>query len=257
MVTELLATQNSDTITFPGAVPLSIWVEWDTPGIGTAEATLDFRLLDDVSGNTVFTDRLVFHPFTSIVIALGGEGQTPSDPAADSHGTFQTAIELYREGYDVHMYDEDNVNQDGSGAVYNEIVEAIQTRGVTDIAIFGYSHGGGSVQELSVLLHEDRPVIGTFRIAYTAYIDAVDGSNSPNPSQENERPAGTLYHLNIYQENGPFELGGGPLVDPEPQDDEIDVTTTPWGVDLGHGDIDDNMTVRNLVKDRLRARIDP
>ena len=74
MGTELLAGQNSGPITFPGGVPASIWVEWDTPGIGTAEATLEFRLHDDVSGDTVFTDRLVFHPFASVVIVLGGGG---------------------------------------------------------------------------------------------------------------------------------------------------------------------------------------
>jgi hypothetical protein len=214
---------------------------------------LDFRLLDDVSGNTVFTDRLVFHPFTSIVIVLGGENQQPSDPANANHGTFQTAIDLYKLGYDIHMYDEDDVLEDGSGPVYNEIVSAIQDRGVTDVAAFGYSHGGGSLQELSVRLDDNRTVIGTFQLSYTAYIDAVDGSQSPNPFPEKNRPSGSLFHLNLYQQNS--ILRGSALDDLLPQDLEINVTETAWGTDLDHFDIDDNGTVRAAVVQSLLPRI--
>lgn len=87
-------------------------------------------------------DTLTFHSFQSIVIALGGEDQVPSSPVDSSHGTFVVAISLYAAGYDVHMYDEDVVDGTGSGAAYDEVVRAVQARGVDVVGIFGYSHGG-------------------------------------------------------------------------------------------------------------------
>lgn len=82
-------------------------------------------------------DRVALYRFKSIVIALGGEGHIPWDPVNDSgnHGTFQLAIDLYQQGYDIHMYDEDNVSANGAGSVYNEVVSAVQGRAVTEVAL--------------------------------------------------------------------------------------------------------------------------
>ncbi len=55
-------------------------------------------------------DVLHFYPFNSVVIVLGGEDQVPSDPPNAEHGVFGIATDLYRNGYDVHMYDEDAVD---------------------------------------------------------------------------------------------------------------------------------------------------
>mgnify|MGYP000275963927 CR=1 FL=1 len=80
-------------------------------------------------------DALSLFSFTSVVIALGGEDQVPADPPLepDNHGTFQVAIELYKRGYDVHMYDEDVVSSSGAGAAYNEVVSAVSERGVIGV----------------------------------------------------------------------------------------------------------------------------
>ena len=53
------------------------------------------------------------------------------------------SIVLRRLGYDAHMYAEDVVDATGSGELYAEIVSAVQMRGVTEVALVGFSHGGG------------------------------------------------------------------------------------------------------------------
>src|SRR6185295_8776779 len=85
--------------------------------------------------DTPHYDRLMFHAFHSLVVALGGEGQVPSVPVDPNHGTFVVAIELEQSGYDVLMRDEDEVTADGSGPVYTEVVNAIQHRAVHELAV--------------------------------------------------------------------------------------------------------------------------
>ncbi len=265
MVTELLATQNSGPITFPGVVPLSIWVEWDTPGIGTAEATLDFRLLDDVSGNTVFTDRLVFHPFTAVVIVLGGRNQVPADPPNDDDGIFFVARDLYREGYDVHMYDEDHVIPNttaNTGAAYLEVENAVSNRGVTSVAIFGYSWGGGATYNLTAQVNALHAGFG-FTMAFTAYVDAIVQDNVLG-SAEDRRPPGTAWHLNIYQQNDPL-LTGAPMPEDHPDpnhraDEDIDTDVDAGftrGLDHSSADnsIDNDLTVQTHLKNRFREHV--
>ena len=79
-----------------------------------------------------------------------------------NHGTYRVATGLYEIGYDVLMRDEDEVESSGAGRVYEEVVNAIQKRSVRELAIFGYSHGGGSTYNLCERLNESRAGIGTF-----------------------------------------------------------------------------------------------
>ena len=236
----------------PSRAELTVWVEWVSSEHGTAE--LDVEPLSA----TLTKDALVFHTFQSIVVALGGEDQVPSDPADPTTGTFAVATDLYRAGYDVHMFDEDEVAADGTGAVFDEVANAVQNRGVDEIAIFGYSHGGGSTYSLADLLDISRPGLGVFEIQFSSYVDAVRNNSDFDVAQELRRPPSSLYHLNQYQHGVFFEdlgLDGGPVPDSNPPPTGLDVETTPWGADATHFEVDDFAEVRNLIEASLEPLV--
>jgi hypothetical protein len=232
-----------------------VWVE----NVGGGPADLEFVGLE-TSGRTISSDKVFFYPFTSIVIALGGESQVPTDPADGNHGIFRLAIELYNQGYDVHMYDEDAVDCYGAGAAYDEVNAAVQGRNVGQVAIYGYSHGGGSTCLLAERLDNHRSEIGSFTIPFTAYIDGVSDRYATgwDGRQEHMRPPGSLYHLNYYQVGvrNPFSqffddgLDGGPVnpIDPgweQNMDDPVQRFT--------HRTIDDDPDILAAIRDRLFA----
>ncbi len=154
---------------------LDVWVEFPGPDHGSSVLEVQAR-----AGGQVLPgagDQIRFFSFRSIVIALGGETNKPADPAPAGQGLFDIAIRLYDRAYDVHMYDEDYVSPVplflGSGRPYDEVVSAVRYREVTQVAIFGYSHGGGKTYWLANRLTSNAAQIGSFTIPYTAYIDAV------------------------------------------------------------------------------------
>ncbi len=268
--TSPILTSNDEASITPNSTDgeASIWVEWATMDSSQNRATLTLEVRTDTNDprtddRLVFIDELKFYPFSSVVIALGGEGQIPADPPLDSnnHGTFWTAIDEYRNGYDVHMYDEDVVAwSGGAGLAYDEIVAAIQDRGVTQVAIFGYSHGGGATYELANRIYRntlpqsdsDRldDITSPFTMPYTAYVDAI---TQETIGAENRRPPMTAFHVNLYQTNS--IASGGLTGGPANGDDDFDVTTRQWGINLDHFTIDDEPNVRNWVKMRLEQKV--
>jgi hypothetical protein len=236
----------------PGQATLTLWVEWASAVHGTA--TLDV----EPQGLDLPKDTLTFHTFRSMVVALGGEDQTPTDPADPTAGTFAVALELYRAGYDVHMYDEDGVAADGAGVAYNDVANAIEHGGVDGIAIFGYSHGGGSTYSLADRLDVNRAGLGVFEIRFTSYVDSVRNNSDYDVAQELRRPPSTLYHLNQYQHGVFFEdlgLDGGPVTNSYPPPMGLDVETTAWGAGCTHFQIDDFAAVRDLVTAQLQPPV--
>jgi len=81
------------------------------------------------------------------------------------------------------------------------------------------------------------------------YVDAVA---QPEAAQENRRPPGTAFFANYYQENGVFELGGGPV---SGADYELNVTTTSWRANLTHFTIDNQL--QDEVRNQLINHINP
>lgn len=249
---EITFTSNqSSALTFPVSGARTVWVEWASAS-HSSSATLTLR---PIAGSPPGPpqDVINFHTFRSIVVALGGEDQ---DPIANrAQGTFQMAVGLYGEGYDAYMYDEDGVNgvtDAGAGAVYNEIVRAVRNRGVGSVAIFGYSHGGGSTWVLADRLNRDRGTIGTFTIPFTAYVDAVSKNSA---SQELRRPPSSLYHANYYQRGTAgtdYGLDGGPVPG---ADFQLDVETTAWGLNATHYTIDDLAQVIAGIRGLLVPRV--
>src|SRR5690606_38516941 len=144
----------------------------------------------------------------------------------------------------------DNVSGTGAGIVYDEVVRAIRDRGVTQVAIYGYSHGGGGTFELAKRLHDNRASIGTFTFPFTGYVDAINNVDI-NPFAETRLPPTTAYHVNYYQTNE-FLIQGD---DVPGADLNLNVNSTPWGADLEHSGIDDHPNVRAGIFDPLVARV--
>ncbi len=244
--TPLLTGQDETILTFSSSTR-TVWVESVLPQ--PADLALEARL---AGGAVVTSESAHFYPFTSIVIALGGESQVPGDPPPepDNYGTFQIAIQLYRLGFDVHMYDEDVVAPDGSGAAYNEVVSAIQNREIGLVAVFGYSHGGGSTNDLAIRLDDNRADIGTFDILYTAYMDGIRNNSDIDVATETGLPASTAFHANYYQNPGCgfFSLCGGPITG---ADINLNVNSTAWGASLDHFSVDDAPEVTDAIRDHI------
>ena len=234
-----------------GATTLTLWIESTAPAHGTTDLSI-VR-----ADRTAPKDVLQFHTFQSIVMALGGEGQVPTSPPDPGHGTFLVANDLYALGYDVLQYDEDNVSSNGSGSVYQEIVNAIQQRGVNQVAVFGYSHGGGSVYHLCDRLDLNRGTIGVFELEYTAYVDSVRNNSDVDTASELRRPPSSALHVNHWQNGNLFDffLDGGPVNNSIPAPSGLNVQTTPWGASSDHFQVDDYIQVRSLMINELAGRV--
>lgn len=237
-----------------GQSTLTLWVEWASASHGIAD--LELETFD----GALTLDAVTLHTFQSILMALGGEGQPTSVPVDPNHGTFVVGRALYAAGYDVFMYDEDNVGSDGSGAVFNEVVDAVGQRGVDRVAIFGYSHGGGSTYDLADRLDAQRAGIGNFEIEFTSYVDGVGNNSDVDTSMETRRPPSTGLHANHYQHGTLFEdffLDGGPVTNSIPAPTGLDVETTPWGSGCTHFEVDDFVQVRSFIELNLMGAMLP
>ena len=250
--TELLFDDDlSEPLEFGRAASMTLWVEWCGPA--PAFATLALRTLE----SDMRIDRVLFHSFSSLVVALGGEGQSPRVPPDDDQGTFLVAQDLYELGYDVLMSDEDAVRADGSGSVYDEVVNAIQHRSVSKLAIFGYSHGAGSTHDLCDRLDALRGGIGTFEIAFTSYVDGIENDSDIDLDKERRHPPASAFHVNQYQRGSIFDLflDGGPVPDSVPPPTGLDVQTRLFGLFATHFVVDDYEEVRDFILSNLQARM--
>jgi hypothetical protein len=237
-------------LTFTGN-SATVFVEWASSGHGLE------RLFLRHAANLAVVDGVRFHTFHTAVVAFGGDTQVPADPVLDpnNYGVFRTAIDLYNEGYDVRMYNEEDLDW-----AYAEIVNSIETQGydinddpfdgLNGVALFGYSQGGGAVYQIAAMLEADAPPFGDlsklFAISFTSYIDAVE-YNGILP--EVQRPPLSKYHLNQYQTFGaPRGAATEGLLGP---DDEVN-RTSPG---MTHTRIDDDPVVLNLLKQRFRLKV--
>ena len=187
-------------------------------------------------------------------MVFGGETQEPIDPVpAGNRGIFRIATNLYAEGYDIHMYEEPDLgdNPNAEDIAFREVTNSLFSRSVSYVAVIGYSHGGGSTWNLANRL---TALTNTINIGYTAYLDAV-AQPFANTGAENRRPPSSAFHVNYYQANGIFELGGGPIDNPPGANFELDVQSTEWGANLDHGTIDDHPNVLDGIISRLRTNL--
>jgi len=240
---------SNESIVSPGATTGSVWVE--NPSGGSASLVFEARAISDLS--VASSDQIDFFPFTSLVIGLHGEFQFPTDPPfGPNEGVSVLAVALHEEAYDSHMYVENDVAADGSGAVYDEIVSAVQDRGVTSIAFYSFSHGGGSIYDLSERLDANKATIGTFDILFTAYIDGIENDSDFDLDPEVRLPVSTAYHVNYYQSFGIIPPWGSSVPG---ADVDVNVTGTLWGFLLVHISITNSGIVQAGIHDPLVARV--
>ena len=227
----------------------SVWVESPEGG----EADLTFELRDSQTLELLASDEVHFFSFTSLTIGLHGEFQFPTDPVyGPNEGISYLAVDLHEEGYDSHMYDEDDVEADGSGPVYDEIVDAVQSRGVTSVALYGFSHGAGSIYDLSERLQLNQASIGDFDIVFTAYIDGIENDSDVDLDSEIRLPLGTQYHVNYYQQWGFIPPWGDSVAG---ADVDVNVTSTSWGSFLWHITITNSAEVQSGIFDPILLRV--
>jgi hypothetical protein len=227
----------------------TVWVESPEGG----DADLTFELRDSETLQVLASDEVHFYAFTSIVIGLHGEFQFPTDPVfGPNEGISELAVALYIEGYDSYMYVENAVASDGSGAVYDEIVDAVQNRGVHSVGLYGFSHGGGSIYDLVERLQANQASIGDFDIDFTGYIDSIENDSDVDLDPEIRTPIGTNYHVNYYQQWGIIPPWGSSVAG---ADVDVNVTSTSWGSFIWHITITNSAEVQAGIHDPLVFRV--
>lgn len=223
----------------------TVWVEYAGPAHASATNPAGLKLtVTDAAGTA--SDKVMFHTFRSVVVAIGGRDQNPAHVGDPNLGIFTIATVLYQRGFDVHIYAQDQVAASGAGAPFDEVSSAVKRRNVRNVAIIGYSWGGGATFELARGIQGDATLRGRFALRYTAYIDAVTHREI---SSERRLPPGTSYHDNIY-ESRDWLIRGDSVANAS----NVNVTNTSWGSGLGHTSIDDHPVVRSIVVSNLTAR---
>ncbi|MEX2170303.1 MAG: choice-of-anchor Q domain-containing protein [Pirellulales bacterium] len=201
------ATGRTNPLNFAGNT-LTVYAEWQSLNHGTSELTLI------EAGSNAELDNLVFHSFQSVIIGFSGE--TAFGGNAFQQSVFRIAEDLYAIGYDMHYYD---VAAHGEsfgrfvGPAVDEVRNAVTAREVSEVGIFGWSHGGGATWMLSrelnrVVLNGEWTEPYGFSIRATAYIDAVEYGGIPfvvpgtlNRHPLRQPPPWTAAHANWYQTN--------------------------------------------------------
>jgi len=234
-------TDEEELVFGAAADPTVLWIEAAEPGASVL--TLEVR--DEDTGDVLASDSIRFFTFSSTVIVLTGEDRFGG---GWGHGTTPIAEALYTQGYDAHLLSEEIVDENGLGDAYDEALSAVDERDVTEVALIGYSHGGGSVQDLATRL-QLAPPTGPVIIPFTGYIDAIENDTDADQDSETALPPGTQFHVNLWQPvaNFPLFVNGAPV--PGSAID-INVNAPPpggWGLSLDHSTIDDHPQVQAVM----------
>jgi len=243
---------NDSLILAPSALSfINLYVE-NIADTSQSEATLSLALRRTQDGATLSIQKIRFKSFDHAVVVLSGERYLGSPSVSPNESIGRVGGILHDRGYDVYLYDEDEVESDGTGEVFDALFDAIVQRGVNRLAIIGFSHGGGSVHDLATKLDGDNRLEGLYTIGFSAYLDAIQ-QQVPIAWPETRYPPGPVaFHLNIYQQNNDtcFDLSGASVADSSV---EINVTNTDWGAGLDHCTIDDNSFVQEFIATTLEA----
>jgi hypothetical protein len=238
---------------------LNLWAEWPTRPDFTFcdESVLTFEAFDTVNKVVVSSSRVRLKPFTGLVIVFGGMDQQPQDfhnpDRKPNLGTYDIAEKLFRAGYDVLTY-EPNAQ---AAADYEEVLKELRKaigdsgarhlrvtgRGQNNIALIGYSRGGGAVYDVSALLQEVGRSLEKFTVRYTGYIDAIRMGWFAK-SAEIRRPRLSLQHVNFYQLSG--------LIHGNETKDKLDSDHNEEVKEVNHYTIDDSDYVKSQIIDKLR-----
>ena len=245
-----------------------LWTEYTTAG--SDNYTLTLVVQETASGMILTTQSMSFRPFNSITCAFVGEFQTPGDDFSES-GINSWVVAQLKSGYDIYVWDDGfdetsdpdyvpDCASDGSGRAFAEIVNAVENRGITQVAIVGFSRGGGSVYNLSYALSQvvwSGEGRNPYIFVFTSYIDAVLNEFVTNTVPEIRRPMNSLFHLNQYQLNGAWF---GPLFlnihgDVTSGGTSINTINLQYSL-LYHGDMDDSGEVIFWLNNYFFAKVE-
>jgi len=249
----------SGQLSFREGTLFSGWVQLEGPFGDPAKIppTLTIEIDYDFNGLIEGDERIVVpgspsmgqtHYFGKVLLDDGispgnGSKKDPSTPE-NNLGLMRWAIERYRSGWDVHAYNEEDAGSPLTSieVPFQEILSAVNKRGVTQVSLIGYSHGGGEIYELTAMMVARAAwFTNYYTVPFTACVDAVEFGQA-DPTPENRRPLLTSFHLNQYQTHlvpSSFLLHGGP------SGAEIEVDQTSNG--LYHTTIDDDDSVLQLM----------
>lgn len=121
----------------------------------------------------------------------------------------------------------------------------MESRGVTEFAIIGYSWGGASAFHLSRAMA--RKIEQHYQVRMTAYIDAVsrDPELTWEPDSQHLVPLNSMHHLNYYQTT---DWPRGQLIDRAANTSQL----------IGgskHGTIDDIPWIQDAITDRVTDKL--
>ncbi len=255
---EYVFTNNALVLTQPG----NVWAEYASSG--DASYSLTLKATNIYTGSTLFAETATFRPFNSVTCAFVGEFETPGN-TYESPGINNWVIERLKDGYDVQVWDDGydiggtivDCNSNGEGRAANEIINAVNNRGVEQVAIVGYSHGGGSVYNLAEYLYNDSQaesssITSNYSLAFTAYVDAVRNGTSASFIAETRRPLGSVFHTNIFQENN---WPGGDYMDAADDNRDFSYLNVVHSSAADNESIDANLTVQNFLTSRYETKI--
>ncbi|MDR3109123.1 MAG: LamG domain-containing protein [Planctomycetaceae bacterium] len=193
---------------------------------GNASVTFELVAILTATGQELYTEEITFRPFNSVTVAFVGETQQAGNPdgtPAGSLGVNDWVVQELKNGYDVWVFDDGydvitmaspDCTEWGEGNALDVVANAINNQGIANVAIIGYSHGGGSAYNLSWRMFYDggtsdsylywyppQVINNPYNVVFTSYIDAVSNSYSLDNYPENRRPLGTQWHTNQYETN--------------------------------------------------------
>lgn len=231
--TSAILTSGSESVVNQSMLPpRSYWVEATD---SVASGNITFAIRSAGGGNATDIAAIPFRTYTTVVTSLSGETGLGGDPL--THGTYDISLDLYKKGYNIHYYDEGEADR-----CLAEMSDQGTKCKVTDAAIFGYSHGGGSTYRVA------NASPGGLTIKYTGYIDAVTNRWLGTFESEERRPPGSAYHFNYYQTNG--VLDGKPSVPAADLEKDLTATTDHFTIHKGAAVIKD-------LTNSLEANINP
>ena len=227
-------------------------------GTGDDKFTVTLVAMSEKTGEALFTREIVYRPFNSVTAAFVGENQTAGN-ATLSPGINNFVIDELLNGYDVHVFDDghdifgaDEADEWGRGSAYDMLVNALNNHGQSNVALAGYSHGGGTVYNVAWRLHNNyadtngNTVAQPYKLVFTSYIDAIYNDSFFNPTGEYRRPLGSMFHVNQYQDND--WLSGCP------SDGDDDINRTYLGE--GHTLFSSHPIVLGFLKMRFEQKVE-
>jgi hypothetical protein len=247
--TPILKDEDEKVITFEQDEK-TVWVE----NVEKGEAMLELQVKRN-DEDPVVSERIKFFTFTSLIVGLSGE--TFGEVSPLGNGMFPVSQRLYLNGYNVAYYETTPSRLDlvTGNPAFREMAMQIKDSDIRQVALFGHSHGGGAVYNLSNLLNDRQASLGPFTLVFTGYVDAIKYDGIATSASELRLPPGTSFHWNYFQpQDSIFELLYGGSVEGAAVNRNVNdplLSAAP----LDHVTIDNDPVVQSQLGDAITSHI--